>query len=300
MERHILIDTMIGIYCVKNIVNEKVYVGKSVDIEKRWKDHKNGYNNPNSSQYISYFYNALRKYGFNSFEFSVLEECTEDKLNDREIFWINKFQSNNREYGYNTTDGGDGVTGYWDRPVYQYDLDGNFIQGYKSGADARRKTRILAINLCCNGGVKSAGGYMWSYEKHDKISKCIRNYRTSKVYQYGLDGLYIASYDSILEASQITGTPYKKIIACLHSKTTPSRGGDFMWKKEFVESLPPYKKNLKHSPVVQLTVDGKVVSKYESAQIAQKATGVPNSLICKCCKGNIKTAHGYIWKYIKG
>lgn len=291
---------MIGIYCAKNIVNEKVYVGKSVDIEKRWKDHKNGYNNPNSSQYISYFYNALRKYGFNSFEFSVLEECTEDKLNDREIFWINKFQSNNREYGYNTTDGGDGVTGYWDRPVYQYDLDGNFIQGYKSGADARRKTRILAINLCCNGGVKSAGGYMWSYEKHDKISKCIRNYRTSKVYQYGLDGLYIASYDSILEASQITGTPYKKIIACLHSKTTPSRGGDFMWKKEFVESLPPYKKNLKHSPVVQLTVDGKVVSKYESAQSAQKATGVPNSLICKCCKGNIKTAHGYIWKYIKG
>lgn len=291
---------MIGIYCAKNIVNEKVYVGKSVDIEKRWKDHKNGYNNPNSSQYISYFYNALRKYGFNSFEFSVLEECTEDKLNDREIFWINKFQSNNREYGYNTTDGGDGVTGYWDRPVYQYDLDGDFIQGYKSGADARRKTRILAINLCCNGGVKSAGGYMWSYEKHDKISKCIRNYRTSKVYQYGLDGLYIASYDSILEASQITGTPYKKIIACLHSKTTPSRGGDFMWKKEFVESLPPYKKNLKHSPVVQLTVDGKVVSKYESAQSAQKATGVPNSLICKCCKGNIKTAHGYIWKYIKG
>lgn len=291
---------MIGIYCAKNIVNEKVYVGKSVDIEKRWKDHKNGYNNPNSSQYISYFYNALRKYGFNSFEFSVLEECTEDKLNDREIFWINKFQSNNREYGYNTTDGGDGVTGYWDRPVYQYDLDGNFIQGYKSGANARRKTRILAINLCCNGGVKSAGGYMWSYEKHDKISKCIRNYRTSKVYQYGLDGLYIASYDSILEASQITGTPYKKIIACLHSKTTPSRGGDFMWKKEFVESLPPYKKNLKHSPVVQLTVDGKVVSKYESAQSAQKATGVPNSLICKCCKGNIKTAHGYIWKYIKG
>lgn len=291
---------MIGIYCAKNIVNEKVYVGKSVDIEKRWKGHKNGYNNPNSSQYISYFYNALRKYGFNSFEFSVLEECTEDKLSDREIFWINKFQSNNREYGYNTTDGGDGVTGYWDRPVYQYDLDGNFIQGYKSGADARRKTRILAINLCCNGGVKSAGGYMWSYEKHDKISKCIRNYRTSKVYQYGLDGLYIASYDSILEASQITDTPYKKIIACLHSKTTPSRGGDFMWKKEFVESLPPYKKNLKHSPVVQLTVDGKVVSKYESAQSAQKATGVPNSLICKCCKGNIKTAHGYIWKYIKG
>lgn len=291
---------MIGIYCAKNIVNEKVYIGKSVNVEKRWKDHKKGYNNPNASQYASYFYNALRKYGFDSFEFSILEECTEDKLNDKEIFWINKFQSNNREYGYNTTNGGDGVTGYWDIPVYQYDLDGNFIQGYKSGADAKRKTGILAINLCCNGGVKSAGGYIWSYEKHDKISKCIRNYRTSKVYQYGLDGLYIASYDSILEASQITGTPYKKIIACLHSKTTPSRGGDFMWKKEFVESLPPYKKNLKHSPVVQLTVDGKVMSKYESVKSAQEATGVPNSLICKCCKGNIKTAHGYIWKYIKG
>lgn len=83
-----------------------------------------------------------------------------------------------------------------------------------------------------------------------------------------------------------------------HSKTTSSRGGDFMWKKEFVESLPPYKKNLKHFPIVQLTVDGKVVGKYESARDAQKITGVPNSLICRCCKGNIKTAHGYIWKYI--
>lgn len=46
-----------------------------------------------------------------------------------------------------------------------------------------------------------------------------------------------------------------------------------MWKKEFVKSLPPYKKNLKHSPVVQLTVDGKVVSKYESVKSAQEATG---------------------------
>lgn len=289
---------MVGIYCVKNIVNEKVYIGKSVDIEKRWKDHKKGYNNPNSSQYASYFYNALRKYGFDSFEFSVLEECAEDKLNDREIFWINKFQSNNHEYGYNTTNGGDGVAGYWDIPVYQYDLDGNFIQEYKSGADARRKTGIWSINSCCNGGIKSAGGYIWSYEKHDKILKCIRNHKTSKVYQYGLDGLYIASYDSILEASQATDTSYTKITTYLHSKTSPSRGGNFMWKKEFVESLPPYKRNLKRSPVIQLTIDGKFVAKYESVKRAEEMTGTPNCLICQCCKGNTKHAHGYIWKYI--
>lgn len=57
---------MIGIYCAKNIMNEKVYIGKNVDVEKRWKDHGKGYNNPNSSQYTSYFYSALRKYGFDS------------------------------------------------------------------------------------------------------------------------------------------------------------------------------------------------------------------------------------------
>ena len=71
-----------------------------------------------------------------------------------------------------------------------------------------------------------------------------------------------------------------------------------MWKKEFVESLPPYKRNLKRSPVIQLTIDGKFVVKYESVKRAEEMTGTPNFLICQCCKGNTKHAHGYIWKYI--
>ena len=92
---------MTGIYLITNKVNGKQYVGQSADIEGRWKKHIRDINN-----YDCVIYRALRKYGIENFSFEVLEECDVDKLDEREIYWINELDT--YKNGYNMTLGGGG------------------------------------------------------------------------------------------------------------------------------------------------------------------------------------------------
>ena len=92
----------IGIYKITNKINGKVYIGQSVNIFKRWSVHGNMNRVTNKSQVIS---KAIHKYGIESFTFEVLELCTKELLNSREIYWVSKF--NSYKVGYNATSGGD-------------------------------------------------------------------------------------------------------------------------------------------------------------------------------------------------
>lgn len=103
---------MIGIYRIQNKINGKVYIGQSVCIEKRWEQHRTKCFNPNCSQYNGYFYRSIRKYGLENFSFFVLEECSKEKLNEREIYWISYYDSSNPNKGYNLTLGGDNAATY--------------------------------------------------------------------------------------------------------------------------------------------------------------------------------------------
>lgn len=94
---------MCGIYGIHNIVNDKWYVGQSINIELRWKHHTwalNGEYHPNR-----HLLRSWKQYGASSFEFIILEECDSDNLNYREKHWINKL--NSFTSGYNQCEGGD-------------------------------------------------------------------------------------------------------------------------------------------------------------------------------------------------
>lgn len=97
---------MIGIYKITNLINGKVYIGQSKNIAHRWTQHRNRPFNPLSSQYDSYFYRTIRKYGLENFTFEVVEQCSEEELNSKEKYWIDYYKSNLVNYGYNLTDGG--------------------------------------------------------------------------------------------------------------------------------------------------------------------------------------------------
>lgn len=96
---------MVGIYKITNTINQKVYIGQSKQIEKRWMNHRVAAFNQYDEGYEYPLYRAIRKYGLENFQFSVLEECSIDNLNDREKYWINYYDSCFN--GYNQTLGGE-------------------------------------------------------------------------------------------------------------------------------------------------------------------------------------------------
>ncbi len=89
-----------GIYQIVNIFNGKSYIGQSRNINRRWREHTRGLNKPNALEIGNYPLRcAFLKYELAEtvsiagktgwFDFKIIEECTEDKLLEREQFWIN-------------------------------------------------------------------------------------------------------------------------------------------------------------------------------------------------------------------
>lgn len=97
-------DTICGIYMIKNLINEKVYIGKSFDIKKRWSNHR--YELNKGIHVNNHLQSAWNKYGADNFEFSIVETCDEDSLSDKEIYWIKETDAYGS--GYNQTEGGEG------------------------------------------------------------------------------------------------------------------------------------------------------------------------------------------------
>lgn len=93
-----------GIYKFENKINHHCYIGQSVNIEQRYKDHLNRAKNNSKQEKYSLLHKAIQKYGIENFSFEILEECSKEELNEKEIYWIKKYNSHQK--GYNQTDGG--------------------------------------------------------------------------------------------------------------------------------------------------------------------------------------------------
>ena len=94
--------TICGIYKITNLNSEQCYIGQSVDVSKRWKDHcKCGLGIEASA--TNKLYNNMQKNGVWNFSFELLEECPRELLNQKEAFWIDTYSSN--IYGLNTMKG---------------------------------------------------------------------------------------------------------------------------------------------------------------------------------------------------
>lgn len=94
---------------ILNKINNKVYIGKAVNIFSRWDSHKKNLNN--NSHKNKHLNSSWMKYKEESFDFIVLEHLMDADntiLNEREKYWISFYKSSNSQYGYNKTNGGDG------------------------------------------------------------------------------------------------------------------------------------------------------------------------------------------------
>jgi len=98
------------IYCIRNKINDKKYIGYDshpIGEMRRWRDHQKFGDDTSHT----FFYNALRKYGIENFEYSVIDTADNiEELKQKEIFHIAKHRSFEEDFGYNMTPGGDGHT----------------------------------------------------------------------------------------------------------------------------------------------------------------------------------------------
>ena len=86
---------MTGIYKITNRINGKNYIGQSINIKFRWKQHEQ---EAKGERRNSLLYQAMRKYGLENFSFEVIEECDREQLDAREDYWQDYFKA--KEFGY--------------------------------------------------------------------------------------------------------------------------------------------------------------------------------------------------------
>lgn len=92
------------IYKIINDINDKVYIGQTQrSIQERWKEHLKESNDTRMNHPI---YRAMRKYGNEHFSIIVVEEIENNQLDEREVYWIQQY--NSYKDGYNATLGGSG------------------------------------------------------------------------------------------------------------------------------------------------------------------------------------------------
>ena len=84
---------MCGIYLITNTITNKVYIGQSVNIYRRWSEHKARAFASNNNCYEKPLYRSMRKYGVEAFVLSILCECSVEELDNKEKEYITKFNS---------------------------------------------------------------------------------------------------------------------------------------------------------------------------------------------------------------
>lgn len=195
---------MIGIYKITNQVNGKVYIGQSVHIRTRWKQHKQ---NAQDKKQNTQLYSAMREYGVDNFSFEVLEECEKEKLNEREIYWISFY--NSFQDGYNMTPGGNLPTKI--NPQEIYDL---WDQGY-----AVKEIKAILKDKMSGSSIES---YLQSYENwsvaesrhrgalmaaRTKIKSRQKKDCSTIIKQYDIFGNFISNWNSIRQIEKDLKVP---------------------------------------------------------------------------------------------
>ena len=339
------------IYKITNVINGKQYVGQTTaSIGKRFKQHVYSSRKDNIPCYID---RAIKKYGKENFKVEELERCYDEYLDEREMYWIEKFDTFRN--GYNLTMGGQGSHLYtqqdvnewinlWEsghtikeisemknvyvavianhinhlpnyeeickqrardrmleshrKPVNQYDLFGNFIRAFNSQKEAADYVNLQPGNItnACKGNLKTYGGYQWRYvdEEPPKIGEYVS--QNARVVQYDTNWNKIKEYERIADAVNETGVSSSNIISCCTGRSNSS--GGYIWRYKDDE----YNKTVtgrigQKRPVLQYSLDGEFIKRYDSASSAAKELNISFSSVQLCCNGHNKTSHGFVFMY---
>lgn len=167
-----------GIYCIENKIDNKKYIGFSTNIKSRWSYHKSFLNKGNHDN--SYLQNAWNKHGEENFIFYILEKCEKEKLEEREVYFIDLHKTKDRDKGYNLSDGGNGNFG-WIPSDESRIKKSNAAMGIKNGRFGKKLSRTLSQFFGVYKRVRN-NRIRWEVRiKYNKITTQIGTFKTELI-----------------------------------------------------------------------------------------------------------------------
>jgi group I intron endonuclease len=264
------------VYAHINKVNGKMYVGiTSQEVQKRW-----GYGAGYSES--PYFNNAINKYGWNNFDHEIIaEHLTEKEAKNFEKRLIKELQLRNDRFGYNLTNGGDGIS------------------GYKHTKETKEKLRNISLNMSEETKRKMVLhklGVPLTEEHKKNISKGDFNKGIKPIVQYNINGVFIKKWDSLKDASNELEIQISDISSCCHGNKKSA--GGFMWRfyNGNISNIESY--STKHKIVLQFDINNNFVKEWNSLNDIALYLNISNAgNISSVCNGKRDKAYGYIWRY---
>ena len=292
-----------SVYSHRNKINGKMYVGiTSQNPHKRWGKNGSEYGSKNV------FGKAIKKYGWDNFDHIILyKNFTEEDAKWKEKLLI-KLHKCKIPYGYNMTDGGDGVAGnVWtdemkknqsiimkkimNRPEIRNKLSES-LKGREFSPETIKKMSKSKTGLKRSDEfrekMKTARvGYKHSEETKKKISEIQKNKpltEKQKEHLIELSKNNIGRKHSNETRQKISNASKERVM----SEDT---------KKKISNSLIGTENIKERIPVVQLSTNLELIKIFDGIISASKELGILNTNIVKVCKGKRKTAGGFMWMY---
>lgn len=297
-------DKKLCVYKHTNKINGKCYIGiTSKNPNERWGIDGVGYKG-------QYFYEAILKYGWENFLHEILyTDLTVEQACDKEIALINYYKSNNPKFGYNQSIGGEWIS--YDKPVVQYDLDGNFIKVFGSRAEAANELNIGSdvISVAISRQVQACNYQFRDWNgNNSNISKYNKRMAFRKINLYNIDGKYIKTFDGIKYLSDELNIDRSTIWECLkNNRPTCYKNKQNYYFKYYDDILNYNDLNIENKYIPNIGNKGRRVGKYdvnmnllcEYKNVAEAIRNNNNNYgIYNCVKNRAKTSNGFIWKYL--
>lgn len=210
-----------GIYIITNIVNNKKYIGSSLDYKRRIGQHK--YSLRKNSHYNKHLQSSFNKYKEESFEFKLLELT--NNLIERETFHIYNENVLNPLYGYNKATIIENTSGY------------TMSEFSRKKMSIAKKGTIMHINtkkalIKANKERIYNTSHLRTKEVLNKISVALMK----PILQYDLLGNFIKKWASVKEASQFYSILHTNISACARGKRLKT--GNYQWFYKINDTIP--------------------------------------------------------------
>ena len=219
----------IGIYKITNKINNKCYIGQSVNLESRIRSHKSMLKHHNEDNDL--LNKATQKYGYENFEIEIIKYCKENELDFYEKYYINFYNSYKRQNGYNIELGGSTHKHLSEEQINRMK---NSKKGKLTGVDnpfyGKKHTELTKNKISQKQkGNKYCVGRIMSQETRNKIGNANMWHQVKKINCYDLDGNFIKQYKSIGEAGRfLKKENYSSISAVCKGKRKTAYG--FIWK----------------------------------------------------------------------